>query len=34
VSADRAKPESLHKLLAAEIAKWSPIIKKAGQFAD
>jgi tripartite-type tricarboxylate transporter receptor subunit TctC len=34
VSADRAKPEALHKLLAAEIAKWGPIIKKAGQYAD
>ena len=34
VSADRAKPESLHTLLAAEIAKWGPIIKKAGQYAD
>jgi tripartite-type tricarboxylate transporter receptor subunit TctC len=34
VSADRAKPEALKKLLAAEIAKWGPIIKKAGQYAD
>jgi len=34
VSADRATPEALHKLLAAEIAKWGPIIKKAGQYAD
>ncbi len=34
VSADRAKPEALQKLLAAEIAKWAPIIKKAGQYAD
>ena len=34
VSADRAKPEALQKLLAAEIAKWGPIIKKAGQYAD
>ena len=34
VSADRARPESLHTLLAAEIAKWGPIIKKAGQYAD
>src|SRR5215831_4184327 len=34
VSADRARPESLHTLLAAEIAKWAPIIKKAGQYAD
>jgi len=34
VSADRAKPEALHKLLESEIAKWAPIIKKAGQYAD
>jgi tripartite-type tricarboxylate transporter receptor subunit TctC len=34
VSADRAKPEALQKLLTAEIAKWGPIIKKAGQYAD
>jgi tripartite-type tricarboxylate transporter receptor subunit TctC len=34
VSADRATPEALHKLLATEIAKWGPIIKKAGQYAD
>jgi len=34
VSAERAKPEALQKLLAAEIAKWGPIIKKAGQYAD
>src|SRR5262245_8841431 len=34
VSAQRATPEALHKLLAAEIAKWGPIIKKAGQYAD
>jgi tripartite-type tricarboxylate transporter receptor subunit TctC len=34
VSADRATPESLHKLLQSEIAKWAPIIKKAGQYAD
>jgi tripartite-type tricarboxylate transporter receptor subunit TctC len=27
-------PEGLHKHLKAEIDKWSPIIKKAGQFAD
>ena len=34
VSADRARPEALHKFLQAEIAKWGPIIKKAGQYAD
>ena len=34
VSAERAKPEALHKLLESEIAKWAPIIKKAGQYAD
>jgi tripartite-type tricarboxylate transporter receptor subunit TctC len=34
VSRDRATPEYLQKFLAAEIAKWGPIIKKAGQYAD
>lgn len=34
VSADKATPESLQKHLRAEIDKWTPIIKKAGQFAD
>jgi tripartite-type tricarboxylate transporter receptor subunit TctC len=34
VSRDRATPEYLQKHLAAEIAKWGPIIKKAGQYAD
>jgi tripartite-type tricarboxylate transporter receptor subunit TctC len=34
VSQDRATPEYLQKFLAAEIAKWGPIIKKAGQYAD
>src|SRR6266571_653035 len=34
VSADRARPEALHKFLQSEIAKWAPIIKKAGQYAD
>jgi tripartite-type tricarboxylate transporter receptor subunit TctC len=32
--ADRATPAYLEKFLAAEIAKWGPIIKKAGQYAD
>jgi tripartite-type tricarboxylate transporter receptor subunit TctC len=30
----RANPESLRKHLAAETAKWGPIIKAAGQYAD
>ncbi|HEY6239853.1 MAG TPA: tripartite tricarboxylate transporter substrate binding protein BugD [Burkholderiales bacterium] len=34
VSAERAKPEALQKFLQSEIAKWGPIIKKAGQYAD
>ncbi len=34
VALDRATPEYLQKFLAAEIAKWGPIIKKAGQYAD
>jgi len=34
VGPDRANPEFLRKQLAAEIAKWGPIIKAAGQYAD
>ena len=34
VGADRATPEALQKHLAAEIARWTPIIKKAGVYAD
>jgi tripartite-type tricarboxylate transporter receptor subunit TctC len=34
VSMDKATPAYLQKFLAAEIAKWGPIIKKAGQYAD
>ena len=34
VTPDRATPESLAKHLRAEIDKWAPIIKQAGQFAD
>ncbi len=34
VSADRATPEALRAHLKAEIAKWAPIIKKAGVYAD
>ena len=30
----KANPESLRTHLAAEIKKWDPIIKKAGQYAD
>jgi tripartite-type tricarboxylate transporter receptor subunit TctC len=34
VATDKATPAYLQKHLAAEIAKWGPIIKKAGQYAD
>jgi tripartite-type tricarboxylate transporter receptor subunit TctC len=34
VPAARATPASLHKHVAAEIAKWSPVIKAAGVYAD
>lgn len=34
VSADKQNPDALAKHLKAEIDKWSPIIKKAGQYAD
>ncbi len=34
VPADKATPAYLQKFLAAEIAKWGPIIQKAGQYAD
>jgi tripartite-type tricarboxylate transporter receptor subunit TctC len=34
VTPDKATPAYLQKHLAAEIAKWGPIIKKAGQYAD
>jgi tripartite-type tricarboxylate transporter receptor subunit TctC len=34
VSADRAKPDALRAHLKAEIDKWAPIIKAAGQYAD
>jgi tripartite-type tricarboxylate transporter receptor subunit TctC len=34
VSLDRATPQALQKHLIAEIDKWSPIIKKAGVYAD
>ena len=34
VSADRATPQALGTHLKAEIAKWAPVIKAAGTFAD
>jgi tripartite-type tricarboxylate transporter receptor subunit TctC len=34
VNKDKATPEALQKHLKAEIEKWGPIIKKAGQYAD
>ncbi len=34
VSQDKATPEALQKHLTAEIGKWTPIIKKAGVYAD
>ena len=34
VSADKATPAALGAHLQAEIAKWAPIIKKAGVYAD
>ena len=34
VTSDRATPDALRKHLAAEIAKWVPIIQKAGVKAE
>jgi tripartite-type tricarboxylate transporter receptor subunit TctC len=34
VSPERARPEALRAHLAAEIAKWVPLIKKAGVYAE
>jgi tripartite-type tricarboxylate transporter receptor subunit TctC len=34
VSIDRATPEALGRHLAAEVARWGPIIRKAGVYAD
>ena len=34
VADNRATPEALRSHLKAEIAKWGPIIKKAGVYAD
>jgi len=33
-SADMQNPQALQRHLKAEIDKWSPIIKKAGIYAD
>jgi tripartite-type tricarboxylate transporter receptor subunit TctC len=33
-SVDRANPEALRKRLQSEIAKWGPVIKQAGVYAD
>ncbi len=34
VPPDKVTPEALQKHLAAEIARWSPVIRKAGVYAD
>jgi tripartite-type tricarboxylate transporter receptor subunit TctC len=34
VAASRQTPDALRNFLKAEIAKWGPVIKKAGQYAD
>jgi tripartite-type tricarboxylate transporter receptor subunit TctC len=34
VTQERATPQGLRTHLQAEIDKWGPIIKKAGQYAD
>jgi tripartite-type tricarboxylate transporter receptor subunit TctC len=34
VSQDRATPEALDKFVRSEIAKWAPVIKEAGVYAD
>jgi tripartite-type tricarboxylate transporter receptor subunit TctC len=34
VNSDRATPAALRAFLKAEIEKWGPLIKKAGQYAD
>ena len=33
-SREQASPAGLKALLASEIARWAPIIRKAGQYAD
>jgi tripartite-type tricarboxylate transporter receptor subunit TctC len=33
-SRDQASPAGLKALLASEIARWAPILRKAGQYAD
>jgi tripartite-type tricarboxylate transporter receptor subunit TctC len=34
ISDERITPEGHRKFVAAEIAKWAPIIKAAGAYAD
>ena len=34
VAANRQTPDALRNHLKAEIDKWGPVIKKAGQYAD
>ena len=34
VPAQRATPDSLRTFLAGEINKWTPVIRKAGVYAD
>ena len=34
VSADRARPDALRAYAQSEIARWAPVIKKAGVYAD
>ena len=34
VAVERGTPESLRKQLKSETDKWTPIIQKAGQYAD
>ena len=34
VAKDKATPESLRAQLKAEIDRWTPIIRKAGVYAD
>jgi tripartite-type tricarboxylate transporter receptor subunit TctC len=34
VPVEKANPQALQQHLKAEIAKWDPIIKKAGVYAD
>jgi tripartite-type tricarboxylate transporter receptor subunit TctC len=34
VSPSKATPDSLRALLKSELAKWTPIIRKSGVYAD